>query len=529
MTFDTETAAFEIVEEAEFFPPTATDLLDELLGQYDTARARIDQVAGLMAGDLGNVVHYFVEGNCSDDRYSPGAAAVTAMFGVPKAIAALNSAYWSKTMGLTDVYNAMPQKRRDEWNESIRTRTTPNFEEDTVRSTISGLLGMRQTFFAERVDGIFRSLSRDHVTNVPEGFSKRMILGYMIGDWGSPNSNQVGVINDLRAVIAKFMGRGEPHWNATDAAVRQGYAKHGEWLTVDGGALRIRVYLKGTAHLEVHPEIAYRLNQVLAHLYPMAIPSEFRTKPKKKAKEFVMMGRPLPFAVLSFLSNMRENKHIPMAVRLSTPSEGNKAAHQQARDVLEAIGGTHDGDGLYQFDYEPGPVIAEIITSGCLPDQVAHQYYPTPAWLAQRAVDAAEIGPDDVCLEPSAGQGGIADLMPGALCIEVSPLHCKILEAKGHTVVQADFIKWAEQAMCEGNAFDKIVMNPPYSEGRWQAHTRAAAELVAPGGRLVAILPASAPNKFTLPGFDLEWSSPIERAFPGVSIAVVILVAVRHG
>jgi len=37
---------------------------------------------------------------------------------------------------------------------------------------------------------------------------------------------------------------------------------------------------------------------VLASLYPMAIPSEFRTKPKKKAKEFVMMGQPLPFAVV---------------------------------------------------------------------------------------------------------------------------------------------------------------------------------------------------------------------------------------
>lgn len=63
----------------------------------------------------------------------------------------------------------------------------------------------------------------------------------------------------------------------------------------------VRAYLKGTAHLEVHPEMAWRLNMILANLYPMAIPPQFRQKPKRAPKDFVLMDNPLPFAVLSQL------------------------------------------------------------------------------------------------------------------------------------------------------------------------------------------------------------------------------------
>ena len=72
------------------------------------------------------------------------------------------------------------------------------------------------------------------------------------------------------------------------------------------------------------------------------------------------------------------------------------------------------------------------------------------------------------------------------ICVEISPLHCRVLEAKGLTVEQADFIKWAE---ITNQRFDKVVMNPPFSEGRAKAHVESAATLVNMGGRLVAILP----------------------------------------
>lgn len=75
----------------------------------------------------------------------------------------------------------------------------------------------------------------------------------------------------------------------------------GEWHVVDGGALRIRVYKKGTAHLEVHPDMAWRLNHALAHLYPLAIPAQHRQRPARRAKDFPLMQRLLPFEVLDLI------------------------------------------------------------------------------------------------------------------------------------------------------------------------------------------------------------------------------------
>jgi hypothetical protein len=71
-------------------------------------------------------------------------------------------------------------------------------------------------------------------------------------------------------------------------------------------------------------------------------------------------------------------------------------------------------------------------------------------------------------------------------------------------------------------------MNPPYSEGRWQAHLENAAKLVKQGGRIVAILPASAKGKDLLPGFDVDWSELFNNEFAGTSVSVVIVRGVKQ-
>jgi hypothetical protein len=517
---DDSVIQYEIVDDArEFFAPVSSDVIDGLLGQYQQHRRHIDHIAGIASGDMGGAITYFIEGNKADHRHMPS---VDRLFCPEGAIAALNSAYWSKAMALTDVYSAMPQARRDEWSKSITDHKTPEFTEDTVRPTISGLLADRSKFFGERVDGIFRGLSGEHVTNCPQGFSKRMILAYVTEN-DYHNTSRVGLINDLRAVIAKFMGRDEPGWNATGPIVAMARRQHGQWLTLDGGALRLRCYKVGTAHLEVHPDMAYRLNQVLAGMYPRAIPPEFRTKPVKKSKEFTMIERPLPFAVVEILRGMRRDRNTN-TFRFDYAYRESTAAREEALRVLIGIGGVLGRTGELTFDYDPRDALDEIVASGCIPDRVAHQYYPTPRALAEEVVRMANIGPDDRVLEPSAGQGSIAECLPvphHAVCVEVSKLHCDILRAKHFVTVHDDFLAWAPTAP----KFERAVMNPPFSEGRWQAHLQAAAGLVAPGGRLVAILPASAKSKDVLPGWALEWSEVRGGEFAGTSVAVVILSA----
>lgn len=508
------------ISETEFFAPAASDLLNSILADYKHRRAHIDQIAEIVAGDLGGCIQYFIDGSKSDYRWAPS---VKKLFDRRSAYAALNSDFWSRTLAMTDVYDCMPQARRDEWNKQIRDMTCADFTEETVRPTIETLLSMRGQYLAERVDGIFRNLSGEHVTNSPMGFGKRMIISYMTSYYG----DKTGYINDLRCVIAKFMGRDTPKHYASSGLVRSLQHDTGVWHTVDGGAMRIRLYKKGTAHLEVHPDMAWRLNSVLASLYPYAIPTEFRTKPKKQTKAFTVMVRPLPFSILELLEDGSfKNQTKTFSFRYDV--DRNNSAYQEALRALIGIGGVFTKSNDVQFDYDAGPVIGEICNSGCIPDYKSHQYYPTPEAIAREVVSLANIGPTDTVLEPSAGQGALADLLPKdrTACIELSELHCKILESKGFDVTKGDFLSLAGLAD-DDTRFDRIVMNPPFSEGRWKAHLEAAFGLLKPEGRLVAVLPASAKGKNLLPQCDLSWSGTYTGEFAGTGVSVVLLTATK--
>lgn len=506
----------ELILSEPFHAPAVDGAMDRLFAQRDAIKARIEGIASFMEGTTRTALGHFLAGYsvANQERYLPD---TDALLNTERAVASLDAGMWQQAMTMTDVMEFMPEDRRWEWHDQIRGHKTPPFEPDAVLPTFEFLLSNRAQFLAEKVDGLFRNLSRTHVTNQPEGFGKRMILQYVVSEGGSYSDHtKAGYIHDLRGVIAKFMGRDEPHHNDTTEAIMRASHCAGQWITLDGGALRLRVY-RGvrTGHLEVHPDMAWRLNAILASLHPAAIPSQFREPPKRKVRAFALMQKPLPFSVLGLLRSLRRDGN-----RLVPPYgfDADKAQRRRLGEVIAAIGGLPDGDG-WVFDYDPAEVIAEVLTSGCIPDAVSHQYYPTPDWLAALAVEAAQIGPDDECLEPSAGFGALADLMARGwtTCVEANHLHCVALVSKGHNVIEADFLAW------RGGPFTRVVMNPPYSEGRWLAHLEHAASMVKSGGRLVAILPESARKKKLLPGWTTSWGSI--HKFPGTSIAVSILTA----
>ena len=511
----------DLVLQEPFYAPSTEGALDHLFSRRDAIKGRIEAIASFMDGEARQALDHFLRGAQVASRFSRSIPDASELLNVEQAVASLDARLWNEAMQLTDVMDCMPEDRRYEWHEQIQKHTTPPFTPDNVIPTFEFLLGNRAKFLAEKVDGLFRNLSRAHVTNQPEGFGKRMILQYVISDGGSYSDHtKVGYIHDLRSVIARFMGRDDPQHEDTRVAIMRATECAGQWITLDGGALRLRVY-RGvrTGHLEVHPDMAWRLNAVLASLHPAAIPSQFREPPKRKVRAFALMQKPLPFEVLDLLHGMKVKGG---RAEFSYSANPDKAQRKRVAEVLEAIGGTPDGDG-WAFDYEPQDVIAEIVVSGCLPDEVSHQFYPTPEHIARAAVEAAQIGPEHRVLEPSAGLGALADLMPKGRtrCVEVNGLHCVALASKGHDVIEADFLKWKAWDA----KFSRVVMNPPYSQGRWQAHLEHAASMVAKGGRLVAILPESARKKKLLPGWETSWGEV--HKFPGTSISVSVLTGVR--
>jgi len=481
--------------------------LNSLFSEYSSIISRVESVAESI--DSAATDYFFRAAAANDYK---GSCNVGEIFKAESAKKAVDAEFWQRAMKLTDVLEYMPAAKRNDWHEQIRKHKTPKFEIDTVYATLKDLLVSRERFLAERVDGIFTNLSHSHVTNIPQGFGKRFIIGYTL-DYGSFSHDRCQYIHDMRTVIANFMGRGHASSSNTWSDLNR-LPRDGQWYSFDGGAWKIRLYKIGTAHMEVHQEMAYRLNQVLAYLHPNAIPNEFRTPPKKKSKEFELQYDLLGFDVVNQLRELRieESGMRSWGSELST----------RTKTTLEYIGGVNSKGGYWEFEYNVKPVISEICRQGMLPEQKSHQYYPTPDHIAMRVVEWAVIQPGDQVLEPSAGQGAIADqITKEALiyCIDISELHCDVLRAKGYERVMCkDFISYNPSVK-----WDKCVMNPPFSDKRAETHVIHAAGLIKKGGLLVAVLPASYKNKTIVDGMKHEYSEVLHNEFQGCSVNVVIL------
>jgi len=299
-----------VVNEAEqFFAPSTTSWMDALLAEYKSERDSILRVSKFMHdGCVKKTMAYFLEAMLKrDNSYIRNDSS---MFDSDMAISALDSRYWTRALNLTDVLDYMPSKKRSEWFNQIKELKTPTFDRDTVTATMVSLMDQRMDFLAEMVDGIFIGLSGEHVTNRPEGFTKRMIINYVYDCYMYSHGPKSGLIHDMRSVIAKFRGQEIPPYGSTGYMLDRIRHNTGVWHIVDGGAFRIRVYKNGNAHMEINPDISYRLNQILAYLHPMAIPAPHRRRPnKKKAKVFTMIQNPVPFSVLAEIQGKRWGKN----------------------------------------------------------------------------------------------------------------------------------------------------------------------------------------------------------------------------
>ena len=120
-------------------------------------------------------------------------------------------------------------------------------------------------------------------------------------------------------------------------------------------------------------------------------------------------------------------------------------------------------------------------------------YFPTPAPLVEMMLEIAEIEPAHSVLEPSAGNGNIADAIREAqpncdldVC-EINPRLAEILKLKGHNVVfqYPDFL---DMPASPSFRYDRILMNPPFENKADMRHICEAYNHLNDTGLLVAIL-----------------------------------------
>lgn len=115
-------------------------------------------------------------------------------------------------------------------------------------------------------------------------------------------------------------------------------------------------------------------------------------------------------------------------------------------------------------------------------------YYPTPEkiiWKMWSKIDSAIVS---TILEPSAGQGHIAEFIKRRggrehiSCIEIDQNFQSILRGKNFKVIDSDFLAYSGS-----DRFDLIIANPPFSEGG--AHLMKAIDIMF-SGQIVFLLNA---------------------------------------
>lgn len=127
----------------------------------------------------------------------------------------------------------------------------------------------------------------------------------------------------------------------------------------------------------------------------------------------------------------------------------------------------------------------------------AFNLFPTPKELAARVVALADIRAGHSVLEPSAGTGNLIRAIDETFTDTYSSgVRITAVEIDGpmwHHLSNSDFCMFTNARLADfltwesSERFDRIVMNPPFKQGRDIKHINRARQFLKAGGRLVVI------------------------------------------
>lgn len=191
---------------------------------------------------------------------------------------------------------------------------------------------------------------------------------------------------------------------------------------------------------------------------------------------------------------------------------------REVKAVLERLGAVYVV-GSSAFEFEPDQDAHAIVTAALDAGRVmgvanAAGFVPTPAGVAADLVaEFAELtaggGDPLTVLEPSAGTGrfvaaitrGLGPAWLRVTAVEPDQRRARQIPTDGGQVdvVVDTFEQVYQRAVLSGQRWDRVVMNPPFAVPGaaylWARHLLMAWDLLAPGGRLVAIVPATCADR----------------------------------
>lgn len=168
----------------------------------------------------------------------------------------------------------------------------------------------------------------------------------------------------------------------------------------------------------------------------------------------------------------------------------------QIQRTIQGIGGAWNRkEQAFVFDSDPSSLWARVLAGEQI-DLLREfkkrtQFFATPKEVVRQMMEYFDIGAGYAVLEPSAGDGGIGDVLleefstfPWTLhAVEQEETLRNILVRKGYTVVGENFMELLAMPL-----YDLIVANPPFSKGQDMLHIMQMSKHLKPGGRIVSLM-----------------------------------------
>lgn len=170
--------------------------------------------------------------------------------------------------------------------------------------------------------------------------------------------------------------------------------------------------------------------------------------------------------------------------KLFLPEQLDRKLYLAVNKVLVAIEGKWNRSAkAHIFKECPVDLIDSIVLTGEYADWKKNfQFYETPLELAKKLIELADIREGETVLEPSAGRGAIAKLIPACDCVELYERNQNHLMDIGYNVVGDDFMKFEKR-------YDVIIANPPFTKQQDIDHVNHMIDIAK--RRVVSVMSAS--------------------------------------
>lgn len=172
----------------------------------------------------------------------------------------------------------------------------------------------------------------------------------------------------------------------------------------------------------------------------------------------------------------------------------DRKTYLEVNKVLTALGGKWKRKlKAHQFKTDISEAIDDVLLTGKVIDKKKEfQQFETPPNIVDQLIELAELDPFGLtCLEPSAGQGNIAEALRSkghiVFCVELDPENVKVLVDKGFPTHGHDFLTHNAHGGPK-TKYDRIVMNPPFTRQQDIAHVLEALTYLKDDGILAAVM-----------------------------------------